>query len=92
VRVRRSDNKPDGVSRHPCPVRRAGIDTLVVPFVVPHSRHGQRGGRTDVLANLGVIAAGLLVSLTASPWPDRIIGALIGVLVMSGALRILRFR
>lgn len=46
----------------------------------------------DVLANLGVIAAGALVALTASPWPDWIIGALIGALVLGGAVRILRLR
>lgn len=46
----------------------------------------------DVLANLGVIIAGALVAITASPWPDWIIGALIGALVLGGAVRILRLR
>jgi Co/Zn/Cd efflux system component len=44
----------------------------------------------DVIANLGVIAAGLLVSWTGSPWPDWIIGAFIGLVVLIGAVRILR--
>jgi len=46
----------------------------------------------DVLANLGVIAAGILVALTNSPIPDWTIGTLIGVLVLVGAFRILRLR
>lgn len=44
----------------------------------------------DVLANLGVIAGGVLVGLTASRVPDLVIGALIGAVVLSGAVRILR--
>jgi Co/Zn/Cd efflux system component len=46
----------------------------------------------DVLANLGVIVAGLLVAATASPWPDLVIGTAIGSLVLSGGIRILRLR
>lgn len=57
-----------------------------------HMRASYIFSANDVLANLGVIAAGLLVSWTSSPWPDWIIGALIGLLVLSGALRILRLR
>ena len=44
----------------------------------------------DVLANLGVIAAGLLVAWTGSRYPDLIIGTLIALLVLNGARRILR--
>ena len=46
----------------------------------------------DVIANLGVIAAGLLVGWLGSPWPDWIIGTVIGLVVLAGALRILRLR
>ncbi len=46
----------------------------------------------DVIANLGVIAAGLLVGCTGSPWPDWIIATLIGLFVLLGAARILRLR
>lgn len=65
------------------------------------SRHRQGGvhmrasyifSANDVLANLGVIAAAALVAWTASPIPDWTIGALIGVLVLVGAFRILRLR
>jgi Co/Zn/Cd efflux system component len=43
----------------------------------------------DVLANIGVIIAGALVYWTGSPYPDLIIGTIIGVIVLSGARRIL---
>ncbi|WP_423838620.1 cation transporter [Thauera propionica] len=46
----------------------------------------------DVIANLGVIAAGVLVGWIGSPWPDWIIGLVIGAVVLAGALRILRLR
>ena len=44
----------------------------------------------DVLANVGVIVAGLLVTLTGSRLPDLVIGILISMIVLSGAVRILR--
>ena len=46
----------------------------------------------DVLANLGVIVAGLLVGWVGQPWPDWLIGTAIGLLVFAGAVRILRLR
>jgi Co/Zn/Cd efflux system component len=46
----------------------------------------------DVLANLGVMAAGGLVALTGSRLPDLVIGLLIAALVLAGAVRILRLR
>jgi Co/Zn/Cd efflux system component len=46
----------------------------------------------DVLANLGVIAAGVFVAGTGSRLPDLVIGALIAAVVLQGALRILRLR
>ena len=44
----------------------------------------------DVLANIGVIIAGVLVYFTRSPFPDLIIGAVIAAVVFRGALAILR--
>ena len=44
----------------------------------------------DVIANIGVIIAGLLVFATASKWPDLVVGVAIFLLVARGALRILR--
>lgn len=45
----------------------------------------------DVLANLGVITAGGLVIAIGQAWPDLVIGTLVGLLVLTGAVRILRF-
>ncbi len=44
----------------------------------------------DVLANIGVIIAGVLVAWTSSPVPDLVIGALIAAIVFRGALAILK--
>ncbi|MBK9294510.1 MAG: cation transporter [Oligoflexia bacterium] len=44
----------------------------------------------DVIANIGVIIAGVLVSITKSSWPDVVIGTLIAILVTKGALTILK--
>lgn len=44
----------------------------------------------DVIINLGVIVAGIMVWLTASPLPDLVIGCVVFVLVSCGAWRILR--
>jgi Co/Zn/Cd efflux system component len=44
----------------------------------------------DVIANMGVILAGLLVAVTNSRYPDLVIGSLIAVIVFRGSLKILR--
>lgn len=46
----------------------------------------------DVIANLGLIVAGLLVALTDSRYPDLVIGFLIGLIVLNGARRILQLK
>ncbi|MDX9724573.1 MAG: cation transporter, partial [Myxococcota bacterium] len=46
----------------------------------------------DALANLGVVAAGVAVALSGSAWPDLIVGTAVGLLVLWGAVRILRLR
>lgn len=43
----------------------------------------------DVIVNLGVIAAGVLVGLTGSGIPDLVIGAVVFMVVAQGAFRIL---
>ena len=45
--------------------------------------------RADVVANVGVVVAGLLVLVLASPYPDYVIGTLIGLYVIKEALEIL---
>ena len=47
---------------------------------------------TDVIANAGVIAAGALVAVTGSSYPDLVIGAIISAVVLNGARRILQIR
>jgi len=44
----------------------------------------------DAIANVGVIVAGALVWATSSATPDLAVGAMVSVVVMAGAIRILR--
>lgn len=46
--------------------------------------------RADVVANLGVIASGIVVAVTHSRYPDLVIGAAIGTYIIKEALEILR--
>ena len=57
-----------------------------------HMRASWIFSTNDVLANLGVIAAGALVAWTGSRLPDLLAGAIIAALVLSGAFRILRLK
>lgn len=57
-----------------------------------HMRASWIFSANDVLANLGVIAAGALVAWTGSRLPDLVIGAIVAAVVLSGAVRILRLR
>lgn len=66
-------------------------------FLLWKHRHGEVHMRaswifstTDVQANVGVIAAGVLVLLTGSSVPDLIVGALVCAIVARGGVRILR--
>lgn len=44
----------------------------------------------DVIANIGVIVAGALVTWTGSHYPDLVVGTIIGLIVFNGARRILK--
>ncbi len=44
----------------------------------------------DIIINIGVITAGIIVMLTNSLIPDLIVGAIVFVIVVQGALRILK--
>lgn len=46
----------------------------------------------DVVINLGVILAGALVAWTGSNYPDLVIGAIVGGIVLNGARRILALK
>jgi Co/Zn/Cd efflux system component len=63
------------------------------------SRHREGGAHmkasvifstNDVIANAGVIVAGVAVAATGSRYPDLMVGAVIAVIVLLGARRILR--
>jgi len=55
-----------------------------------HMRASWIFSRSDVIANAGVIVAGLLVWFTGSRWPDLIVGSLIAAVVARGGAEILR--
>lgn len=44
----------------------------------------------DIIINAGVIVAGILVVLTQSKYPDLIVGSIVFLIVVRGAIRILR--
>jgi Co/Zn/Cd efflux system component len=46
--------------------------------------------RNDVFANIGVLAAAVLVSATGSPWPDIAIAAIIAYLFFRSSLKVAR--
>lgn len=55
-----------------------------------HMRASWIFSRSDVIANAGVILAGLLVRLTDSRWPDLVVGSVIAAVVVKGGEEILR--
>jgi Co/Zn/Cd efflux system component len=55
-----------------------------------HMRASWIFSTNDVIANLGVILAGALVAWTGSAAPDLVVGTIIALVVLLGALRILR--
>jgi cation diffusion facilitator family transporter len=55
-----------------------------------HMRASWLFSRNDVLANLGVIIAALLVAATGSRWPDLAIGLFITIIVLRGGVAILK--
>ncbi|TVQ12053.1 MAG: cation transporter [Leptolyngbya sp. DLM2.Bin27] len=57
-----------------------------------HMRASWIFSKNDVIANLGVIGAGFLVSLTGSAWPDLVVGLLVAAIVLRGGVMILRDR
>jgi Co/Zn/Cd efflux system component len=48
--------------------------------------------QTDVIANLGVIAAALIVYVFESALPDLVVATVIAFVVFGGAIRILQLR
>lgn len=55
-----------------------------------HMRASMIFTSNDVIINAGIILAGILVLVTNSRYPDLIVGAIVFLIVMRGALRILK--
>lgn len=55
-----------------------------------HMRASYIFSQNDVLANVAVLASGVLVAVTGAQFWDLVVGAGIGLLVLSGGYRILR--
>lgn len=55
-----------------------------------HMRSSMIFSTNDVIANLGVILSGVLVSTINSRYPDLVIGAIIAALVLRGSVHILQ--
>lgn len=55
-----------------------------------HMRASWIFSKNDVIANLGVIIAGLLVLMLGSRWPDLVIGSIIVIVVFRGGLSIIK--
>ncbi|TYK66817.1 cation transporter [Colwellia echini] len=54
-----------------------------------HMRASWIFSANDVIANLGVVIAGILVMVLEERWPDIVIGSIISILILRGAYRIL---
>jgi len=75
------------------------VANVICMYLIARHRGGEAHMRAswifstnDVIANCGVIAAGVLVAWSGSRLPDLIIGAIIAAVVLMGAVRILRLR
>ena len=55
-----------------------------------HMRASMIFTSNDVIINSGIIVAGILVLLTSSRYPDLIVGSLVFIIVVRGAIRILK--
>jgi Co/Zn/Cd efflux system component len=72
------------------------VNLSSVALLWPYRRHDVNlsstfeCSRNDVLASSGVVAAALIVSATASPWPDIAIAAVIAFLFIRSALKVTR--
>jgi Co/Zn/Cd efflux system component len=72
------------------------VNLSCVGLLWPYRRHDVNlsstfeCSRNDVFANIGVISAAVIVSMTASPWPDIAIAAVIAFLFFRSALTVTR--
>lgn len=74
------------------PLSLAGAGALAINFTCAfllayrthqgsHTRAAFLSARNDVVANIAIVAAGLLTAYTVSPWPDLIVG--MGIALMN---------
>ena len=55
-----------------------------------HMRASWIFSANDVIANMGVILAGVTVYLFDTRWPDLVIGLIVSIIVLRGAISILK--
>jgi Co/Zn/Cd efflux system component len=55
-----------------------------------HMQAGMIFTSNDIIVNIGVIVAGGLVFLTHSIYPDLVVGSIIFIIVVRGAIKIFR--
>lgn len=70
-----------------------GISLYLIQMVKSEEAHMKASWiftSNDIIVNLGVIVAGILVYATSSRYPDLIIGTIVFVVVLRGAIRILK--
>ncbi|MCX7024288.1 MAG: cation diffusion facilitator family transporter [Spirochaetes bacterium] len=70
---------------------------LIVALVLGHHEHDDLNTRAaflhvlgDALSSVGVMAAGFIILFTGWTWVDPAVGILIGVIILSGAWRVLK--
>ena len=66
------------------------IEKALPKYIEAHMKASMIFTSNDVIINTGVIVAGVLVLLTQSKYPDLIIGAIVFLIVVRGAFRILK--
>ena len=90
------ESEPDGWIMLPIATLSLIVNAAVLRLLHPfrkgevHIRATWIFTRADVIANLGVIVAALVVLATGTRWPDLAIGVAIGLYVLREAIEILR--
>lgn len=96
VRRASGDTEPSALLMLPVATLSLIVNATVLKLLHPfrksevHLRASWIFTRADVIANLGVIAAAILVLATSTRWPDLVIGVAIGLYVLKEAVEILR--
>ncbi|MCX7308986.1 MAG: cation transporter [Afipia sp.] len=90
------------VAPSPLPLTITGLGALAInlfcAYLLVQFRHHHGSltkaaflsARNDAIANIGIIAAGLLTAITVSAWPDLIVGVGIAILNLNAAREVYR--